>query len=346
MPPLDNPLKLLILAFSQAFAEWLLRGPVRLVRPLNVELPASTSRTDLLFEVVQADGQVVLLHIEQQGRRSQPPMPWRMLEYMTRLALRELGDQSPSQTVRLHSVVIYTGIGAGVNDPGQYELLGLDGRPCLSWRYEPVLLWQMEAETLLALGQPAFLPLVGQTRLVEPERVLPEVLTRIREVVDETERSRLLTALASLLNSEEALAMVEKMLDAADELLDTPYLRRIRQQAREEGLLEGVARGKEEGREAGLAEGHEAGLAEGHEAGLAEGLVEGREVGLVEGLREAVLEAITVRFDPAASEYRRVSRQLTDLTSREQLQRLLAAAIQAEDMAAFVAQLAEELARQ
>jgi hypothetical protein len=43
----------------------------------------------------------------------------------------------------------------------------------------------------------------------------------------------------------------------------------------------------------------------------------------LEGLREAILATITVRFDPAASEYRRVSQQLAGLTSREQLQQLL-----------------------
>lgn len=78
MPPLDSPLKTLILAFSQAFAEWLLGKPVQRIRALNVELLASTVRSDLLFEVVQSDGQMILLHIELQGRRSAEPMGWRI----------------------------------------------------------------------------------------------------------------------------------------------------------------------------------------------------------------------------------------------------------------------------
>ncbi len=90
-----------------------------------------------------------------------------------------------------------------------------------------------------------------------------------------------------------------------DELLNTPYLRRIRH--------------------------------EGHE----EGLAVGKELGLLEGLREAVLEAITVRFNPPIVEYRQVSRQLTQLTRREQLQNLLTTALQAGTMAEFTAQLQE-----
>ena len=154
---------------------------------------------------------------------------------------------------------------------------------------------------------------MGQTRLAEPERVLPEVLNRIRRVLDENERGRLLTALASLMNSEEALAMVEQMLDAAEEsLLDTPYLRRIRQQGREEGWLAG----KEEGLEAGLAT----------------------------GLREAILEAIALRFNPSVQEYRQINQDLENILSRKVLQQLHAAAIQAEEMADFMATLSQELA--
>jgi hypothetical protein len=39
------------------------------------------------------------------------------------------------------------------------------------------------------------------------------------------------------MSSEETLAMVEKMLEAADKLLDTPYLRRVRQQGKKKGWL-------------------------------------------------------------------------------------------------------------
>jgi len=84
MAQIDSPFKMLISTFSEAFAEWLLGSPPQQVRPLNVELPASAMVSDLVFEVVQANGEIVLLHIELQGHGSRQPMPWRMLDYMTR----------------------------------------------------------------------------------------------------------------------------------------------------------------------------------------------------------------------------------------------------------------------
>jgi predicted transposase YdaD len=315
MASTDNPLKMLISSFSEVFAEWLLGSRPRFVRPLNVDLPATAKQSDLLFEVIQTDGQIVLLHIELQGRRSHQPMPWRMLDYMSRLALRELGEGEPQQSIRLNSFVIYLGHGAGLEDSGQYELLGVEGQPSMSWRYQPIRLWQMEAEELLALGEPALLALIGQTRLLEPESTLSRALANIRIIEDESRQGRLLAALVSLISDEEIVQMVEKMLDATDEfLLDLPYLKRIRQQSKEEGLAEGLAEGKEEG--------------------------------IVEGLREAILEAITLHFNPPALEYRQVSQQLAGVTDHERLKQLHTAAIQAEDMAVFTAQLAEALSDQ
>jgi hypothetical protein len=59
------------------------------------------------------------------------------------------------------------------------------------------------------------------------------------------------------------------------------------------------------------------------------------------GLRKAILEIIVLRIDPPVSGYRRVSHQLEQLTDHESLHQALAAAVQAEDMAAFTTRLAE-----
>jgi hypothetical protein len=167
----DNPLKLLIAEFSEAFAVWLLGVPVQVVRPLNVEFPGAPARGDLLFEVIDAAGRIVYLHIELQGRRSHEPMPLRMLDYLSRIVQREIGspdDKSPL----LESVVIYVGDGAGKGDDGDYRVMGLDGAT-LAWRYRPIRLWEMEAESLFALNNPAFLALVGQTRLTTRKQRCP-----------------------------------------------------------------------------------------------------------------------------------------------------------------------------
>ena len=68
-------------------------SPSTLLRtgPLNVELPAGVVRTDTVFRVTLADGRVILLHVEFQGRRSERPMPLRMLDYISRLTQQEQG---------------------------------------------------------------------------------------------------------------------------------------------------------------------------------------------------------------------------------------------------------------
>jgi hypothetical protein len=73
--------------------------------------------------------------------------------------------------------------------------------------------------------------------------------------------------------------MVERLLEESETLLlDTPYLRRMRELGRELGREEGRELGREEGRE--------------------------------EGLREAILEAVVRRFNPPATDYRALQRRL------------------------------------
>ena len=298
---------------------------------------------------------------------------------MTRLILREAGTQTPDKAPRLHSVVLYVGQGAGAEDSGRYEILGIDGEARLAWRYTPIRLWQMEAAELLALGSAAFLPLIGQTQIRHPEQVLPAVVESIRKVADELQRKRLMTALVNLMSDEEMIAMIEQMIDSADELLlELPYIRRAQRKAREEaraealaeglekgrakgllegliegqtrGLAEGLAEGRSKGRTEGLVEGLVEGRNKGRTEGLVEGLTEGRaegarlgeQKGILDGLRQAVQDILILRFDPSAKMYFQCERQLQGYVKQEALQRLLAAAVQSEDMAAFILQLGAE----
>jgi predicted transposase YdaD len=229
MATTDSPLKHLVNAFITDFAAWLLQVPVREARPLNVELPATTLAADQVFHVTLATGQPLLLHLEFQGLGSRPPLSWRMLEYMARLAY--------THRLAMRSVVFYVGRGAGADDTGHHQITDFDGTATLLWRYQVMRLWQMPAEELLALETPALLALVGQTRIDQPAVVLPAVVARLRSVPDAERRGRLLTALLALLPEEEMIAMVERLLEHDALLLDTPYLRRIREEGREEGAL-------------------------------------------------------------------------------------------------------------
>ncbi len=311
MSETDNPLKLLITEYRDVFAAWLLHRAVRHVRPLNVEFPAQGARSDLLFEVTDQAGDLIYLHIELQGPRSPEPMPLRMLDYLARIIRREIGIPTGTQAARLHSVVIYVGEGAGRDDSGQYEVLGLGGVSSIRWQYEPLRLWEMEAEALLALDNPALWALIGQTRMPQPEQVLPQAIAGIRQIDETQHEKRLLAALVSLLPNEEVIKMVEKFLEQDDELLlDTPYLRKMRRIGWEQGLQEGRV----------------------------EGAAEGRAV----ALREAILDGIVYRFNPLASEYRDLQAILEQITSSATLRLLHNALFSASDFAAFRAWVSHE----
>ena len=299
MADTDSPLKQLVSAFITDFAAWLLQAEVRAAHPLNVELPAETLAADQVFQVTLADGRTLVLHIEFQGRTSHAPMEWRMLEYIVRLA--------HTYRLDLWSVVIYVGRGAGAGDTGSYQVNGLDGTPTLAWRYHVIRLWQMRAEELLAMGRPALLALIGQTQIETPEAVLPDVVARLQSVPDPERRDRLLTALTALIPEEEMVAMVERMIDREELLLDTPFLRRIREEGRAEGRAE-----------------------------------EGRTEAALAARRRSILDVLVVRFDPPVSVYQQIERQLATITDEAHLAQLLAAAVRAESVADFQATMSQE----
>ena len=230
MASTDSPLKRLVSTFITDFAAWLLKAQVREARPLNIELPGEILAVDQVFRVVLADGRQVILHIEFQGRRSHPPMPWRMLEYISRLA--------GTYRLELLSVVFYVGRGAGADDTGRHQVQSPTGSVTLLWQYEVIRLWQMPAEDLLALDSPALLALVGQTQVAQPEVVFPAVVARLRQEPDRERQRQLLTALLALITEEEWIHMVERALELEDELMaESPFLRRIREEGRTAGSL-------------------------------------------------------------------------------------------------------------
>jgi len=248
-----------------------------------------------VFHVTLANEQRPVLHVEFQGERSERPMRWRMLDYMSRLAQHEEWDA-------LCSAVIYVGERAGLHDTGDYRLLCIDGSLSLAWRYKVIRLWQMQAEELLALDRPALLPLIGQTRIAKPAETIPEIVATIGRVEDVGKRARLLTALTGLMRDEEVLRMTERMIEAMGEglLVDTPYLRRIREKSR----------------------------------------AEGRDEGRVEGRAAAIVDVLAARFDLSLRTYHRLEQQLAAIGDANRLQALLQTAVLTPDVASFEQALA------
>jgi hypothetical protein len=348
MSETDSPLKVLVQDFALDFAVWLLNvsvDEVRYVRPANVELqpdPVQPTWSDTVFQVTLADEREVLLHIEFQGRSTHRPMPWRMLDYMSRLARRE-------QTA-LCSVVLYVGEGAGRDDQGQHQVTCPDGGPSLLWRYRVIRLWELPAEDLLNLECPALLPLIGQTQMAHPERIIPEVVRTIGRTAKRETQARLFTALINLIRDEEVIQMTEKLVQKIDRglLTDTPYLRRVRQEAREEALAEASEEMLAKKAEWSTKEAEWSAKQAEWSAKQAEWSEKRTELQAAaqkatDFMRDSVLDVLAEQFNPPAVDYRRVGVQLQKITNLEVLRALLQEALRAANFAAFEQILRDQL---
>ena len=100
--------------------------------------------------------------------------------------------------------------------------------------------------------------------------------------------------------------MVERLLEDERLLLDTPYLRRIREE------------GREEGRE------------------------EAREEGLLVGWRRSIVDVLTIRFAPSAAAIQQVTQSVETVTDAAVLERLLGAAVRSASLAEFQAAMTRE----
>jgi hypothetical protein len=201
----------------------------------------------------------------------------------------------------------------------------------------------MPAEDLLNLERPALLPLIGQTQLVHPEGIIPEVVQTIGRIESSETQARLFAALVNLMRDEEVIQMTEKLVKRMDRglLTDTPYLRRVRQEAREEALAEA-------GEEL-LAKQAEWSAREAEwSANRAELLVKQHELQTTAQkatnlMRDSVLDVLAEQFDPPLVDYRRVAAQLQEVTALEVLHALLQEALRANDFAAFEQALQDRL---
>jgi predicted transposase YdaD len=101
-----------------------------------------------------------------------------------------------------------------------------------------VPLWQLEAETLLALNRPALLALIGQTRIQQPQQTIPQAVASLVQGTSGEQRERLLAEFLLLCTDEEIATMAEQIITRDYGLPETPMMRKLREQGREEGREE------------------------------------------------------------------------------------------------------------
>ncbi|NJL05551.1 MAG: DUF4351 domain-containing protein [Chloroflexaceae bacterium] len=242
MPATDHPLKRVFMLAPEAFATWLLGEPVVRVSTRKDELYSSPEAVDadLIFSVTTAAGDEPILHIELQGAGSHRPVPLRVLEYHVRIVIR-------NPDIPVLSYVLYVG-GAGANDTGMHTRTDHTGRVVLAWQYGVIHLWQMTSEELLALDVPALAVLIGQTKIINPERDIRLAMERIYTYTEAEQRMQFFLELLALCTDQEILKMAQQMYTSEYGLPEPLIITLSREEGREEGRAEGREEGRAEGR--------------------------------------------------------------------------------------------------
>lgn len=93
--------------------------------------------------------------------------------------------------------------------------------------------------------------------------------------------------------------MIEKLVESDELFTDTPYLRRIRREGREEGLQQG----------------------------------------LIEAKQSAILKTVVIRFNPLTQQYLQMEQQIKQITDLELLDELFSAVLDANTVEEFTAVL-------
>ncbi len=231
MASTDHELKKIFMERRHEFSEWMLEKELRdvTVEPTEQLPDEQATRPDLVFRVTTMDGRTIWLPIEFQGKTSKPPLPMRMLLTKTRLFRSHPKDL-------ITGVVIYVGSRAGTNDTGMHHVYGDNGEPTITWKYKVIRLWDMDAEQFLAQAQkhPFLLVLIGQTRIKDPSKLVPQLIAQVKAIPDEKDQAEVLVYIQMLIHDRGILTMIQQHIETEGLFGDSPYLEQIRAAARQE----------------------------------------------------------------------------------------------------------------
>ncbi len=188
-----------------------------------IELPASAIRSDQVFTAILASGEEIIFHVEFEAGDDTEVMKWRMLDYMSRIG--------GSLKKPIKSVVLYLN-NMGKDDTGEHRVGDV------RWSYKAIRLEEVEASEFLKSGSPAMWALSALAKRKEPEEEAFEAVDKIKQNADNKDRTRLLELFLVLLHDERLVNMIQEQLEKEDYLMNSPFLRKIRAEEREEGREE------------------------------------------------------------------------------------------------------------
>lgn len=225
----DNTCKYLAETYAPNFVRWLLG-----INPTNIQV----IKTEIIPEPIRSDALILLqidnkiLHLEFQTLPdSDPPMPYRMLNYWTLLYGQYWCD--------IEQVVIFlkeTGSELAFED--RFE------RQNTRHSYRVIRLWEEESEPFLA--DTALLPLATLTRSESQTDLLSQVAERIGRIEELNQRRNISTA-AEILGGLRFDKNLIRQLFREEIMKESVIYQDILLKGKQLGLQEGEQRGKQQG---------------------------------------------------------------------------------------------------
>ena len=233
----DNTLKYLVEQFPYDFVKWLVNA--------TTDEELTILKTELSIEPIRADGVIFIkianriLHLEFQTLPySDPPIPFRMLDYWIRLRRKY-----KSEVVQ---VVIFL-------QETSSELVFVDKfrEGSTVHKYRVIRIWEMNSQFFL--DNPGLLPLASLAKSNQPRELLTQIAGKIDTIEEKTIQSNL-SACVQLLAG---IRFDESLIKAyfKEELMkESVIYQSIKQEGKAEGKAEGLLEGKAEGLLEGRAE--------------------------------------------------------------------------------------------
>ncbi|WP_424101983.1 Rpn family recombination-promoting nuclease/putative transposase [Moorena producens] len=228
----DNICKYLAEAYPSEFFHWLLGEEPRDIQVLKAELSAEPIQADAL-SLLQSTNQI--LHLEFQTLpQSEPPLPFRMLDYWVRLHRK--------YRCPIEQVVIF------LKSTTSQMVFNNEFRDINTWhRYRVIRLWEQDPLPLLA--NRALLPLATLARSNQPLGLLEQVVAEVDKIEEKPLRGNLAACVDVLAGLRFDKNLVRRLL--REEVMEESVtyqdiIQKGVQKGIQQGIQQGLDRGKQE----------------------------------------------------------------------------------------------------
>ncbi|MDJ0619085.1 MAG: DUF4351 domain-containing protein [Calothrix sp. MO_192.B10] len=224
----DNVCKILAEKYPTEFVSWLLAEEPTKVKVLKTELSLEPIRADSVT-FLQTENRI--LHIEFQTRTiSNPPLPFRMLDYSVRL-IRQYN-------VPVTQVIIFL-----QETDNEIAFIEEYINETTNHRYRVIRMW--EQDSALFLDNPALLPLAPLTLTTSPRGLLSQFAQSVAKILNMEVRQNIAAYTGILAGLRFEKNLIRQLL-REDVMQESVIYQDILQKGKQQGKEEGKQQGKQE----------------------------------------------------------------------------------------------------